>query len=256
MTISNGVLNNRNAIVTGASGSIGAAIAVALSLEGAKVALHYHRNKCDEAVDLIRKTKGKHCLVQADISQIGFEVDLLNHVEKQLAKPDILVNCAADQSLANIADMPVSSFDEMMQTNLNSVFALSREFANRLSAKQTQHAAIVNISSMEATRPAQGHGHYATSKAALEMLTKSMALEYGHTGMRVNAIAPGLITRDNIEHEWPQGVERWLDACPSGRLGTPQDIANAVVFLCSASAGFINGTTLTIDGGMAATPGW
>lgn len=254
--MTNKSLQGRTALVTGASGEIGAAIAIALANEGANLALHYHRNECGQIIETIQKNGGKYCAVQADLGDPGFETGLLDRIENQLARPDILVNCAASQTLANIADMPDSNFSKMMQTNLNSVFALSREFANRLEKQQANHAAIVNISSIEATRPAIGHGHYATSKAALEMLTKSFALEYGHTGMRVNAVAPGLIVREGIKKDWPEGVNRWNSACPLGRMGTPGDVANAVVFLTSGFAGFINGTVLTIDGGMSATPGW
>ncbi|MCP5038055.1 MAG: SDR family oxidoreductase, partial [Rhodobacteraceae bacterium] len=144
------------------------------------------------------------------------------------------------------------AFSQMMSTNAGAAVSLSREFANR----QKEGGAIVNISSIEARRPALGHGAYATSKAALEMLTRAMALEFGPVGLRVNAIAPGLIEREGIKNAWPGGVARWQKTCPLGRMGRPEDIAEAAVFLASRAAGFVNGTVLTVDGGMSVVPGW
>ena len=123
-------------------------------------------------------------------------------------------------------------------------------------AEQGSSAAVINISSIEGSRPAPGHGHYSTSKAALEMLTKSAALEFGPIGLRVNAIAPGLIWRDGIEEGWPEGVKAWNAAAPLGRLVQPDDIANAVVFLSSDAAASITGIVLTIDCGLSIKPGW
>lgn len=240
-------LHEKNALVTGVSGTIGAAIMGALQRAGAKVAGQYRgaAPRCKAA-----------CLVQADLSAPGFEAALLDRVNADLGPVDILVNCAAMQDVAPLHDMTPAGFSSMQAVNVTAAFALSAEFARRLTAEQAQDAAIVNISSIEGSRPAQGHGAYATSKAALEMLTKSMALEYGASGLRVNAVAPGLIARPGITDAWPEGVERWENACPLGRMGQPDDIANAVVFLASGQAGFIHGTVLTIDGGMFAVPGW
>ncbi len=239
-------LTGKTALVTGASGGIGAAIADGLTKAGARVALHYNHTK--------PTVKGA-CIVRADLGQAGFERGLLDDAKAQIGAVDILVNCAASQDVGALADMSVDDFSQMQDLNVAAVFALSREFTRRL-GDNADGATIVNISSIEATRPAQYHGAYATSKAALEMLTKSMALEYGATGLRVNAIAPGLIARDGIKNAWPDGVGRWENACPLGRMGQPEDIANAVVFLASDAASFINGTVLTIDGGMDVVAGW
>ena len=247
---------NKTVLITGASGGIGSQIVIAFAKQGAKVAMQYHTNKPIKAIESIQQFDTKHCTIKADICANNFQIDLLNQVESNLAKPDILINCAASQDVATYDEMTIEQFDDMMKSNLTSAFALSREFANRLTSKVARHASIINISSIEGTRPAIGHGHYATSKAAVEMLTKSMALEYGPKGLRVNAIAPGLVARDGIETAWPEGVKSWNSNCPLGRMANASDIANAAIFLASEEAAFINGTTITVDGGMSATPGW
>ena len=247
---------NRTALVTGASGGIGQAIALRLAKEGFKVALHYNKNQPAKTIQKISEDNGICQAFRADLTKSGFETNLLNAIKSDLGTPDILINNAAIQDIAPLQTMTRTQFDAMTDTNVGAVFSLSKEFAIRLTPQQAKHAAIINISSIEASRPAPGHAHYAASKAALEMLTKSFAFEYGKTGLRVNAIAPGLIFRQGIEQAWPQGVDSWNKACPLGRMGQPDDIANAVAFLISDAASFINGTVLTIDGGLSATPGW
>ena len=113
-----------------------------------------------------------------------------------------------------------------------------------------------SISSIEGSRPAAGHSHYATSKSALIMATRAAALELGAHGIRVNSVSPGLVNREGLGDDWPEGVERWRRAAPLGRLGEPEDIADAVAFLVSPAAGWITGHDLVIDGGMSAVPGW
>ncbi len=245
MTSEHGDLTGKTALVTGASGTIGAAIVTLLAARGAKVAAQYNTKPPESK-------NSSHLEVQADLSSAGFEAELLDKVNQHLGIPDILVNNAAMQDVAMLAASDLAEFRRMQAVNIDAAFTLSREFASR----QTGPAAIINISSIEATRPASGHGAYAISKAALEMLTRSMALEFGPAGLRVNAIAPGLIAREGIEQDWPEGVARWEKSCPAGRMGHPSEIAEAVAFLASDAAGFINGTILTIDGGMSVVPGW
>ena len=116
--------------------------------------------------------------------------------------------------------------------------------------------AIVNIASIEGLQPADGHSHYAASKAAVLMHTRAAALELGRHGIRVNAVAPGLIERVDLAADWPDGVRRWQSACPLGRLGQPDDVADAVLFLASDAARWITGATLVVDGGMLTRSTW
>ena len=249
------LFEGKTVLVTGASGGIGEAIARAFSLGGANLSLQYHNNRPDILEAEIIQNGSKCICVKSDLTVDGFETSLLDEIGTALGPVDILINCAASQDVSNFDNMSASDFNAMMQVNVGAVFALSKRFAERLPSKNDD-AAIVNISSLEASRPAKGHGHYASSKAALEMLTKAMALEYGASGLRVNAVAPGLIARNSIENDWPEGVNRWNEACPLERLGSPQDVADAVLFLASPQARWITGSILSVDGGMSAGPGW
>jgi NAD(P)-dependent dehydrogenase (short-subunit alcohol dehydrogenase family) len=104
--------------------------------------------------------------------------------------------------------------------------------------------------------PAAGHSHYAASKAGLLMLTRSCTLEYGCRGIRTNAVSPGLIARDDIEKNWPDGVARWHDNVPLERMGLSTDVADAVLFLLSPAARWISGVNLVVDGGMSSVSRW
>jgi NAD(P)-dependent dehydrogenase (short-subunit alcohol dehydrogenase family) len=101
-----------------------------------------------------------------------------------------------------------------------------------------------------------GHGHYATSKAGLVMLTRAAALEFGAARIRVNTVSPGLIDREGLQKDWPDGVARWLERVPLGRIGAPNDVADAVLFLLSPAARWISGANLIVDGGMSTQGKW
>jgi NAD(P)-dependent dehydrogenase (short-subunit alcohol dehydrogenase family) len=117
--------------------------------------------------------------------------------------------------------------------------------------------AIVNIASIEGLQPAFDHSHYAASKAAVIMHTRAAALELGSRGIRVNCVSPGLIdVAGRLEHAWPSGVERWHAAAPLHRLGRPDDVADAVLFLASDAARWITGANLVVDGGVLARNTW
>lgn len=120
----------------------------------------------------------------------------------------------------------------------------------------TATASVTHIASVEAGHPAPLHAHYAAAKAAVVMHARSAALEYGPYGIRVNTVSPGLVDRDGLEEEWPEGVRRWHAAVPTGRLGRPEDIGDACVFLASPMASWISGHDLVVDGGVSARPTW
>lgn len=240
------------ALLTGASSGIGPAIATELDRAGARVALQYHHNESG-ATALAKQLANQHVTLQADLSIEAEVRSLFAETVNQLGPISILINCAAaeSQNVESLTNIAIEKWSATMRTNVDAPLILTQMFAG-----QGNPGAIVNISSIEASRPAIGHSHYSTSKAALEMLTKSSALEYGEKGIRVNAIAPGLIWREGIEEGWPEGVNAWQDASPLGKLVRPEDIANAVLFLASERAASITGTVLTIDAGMSIKPGW
>ena len=241
-------LDGKRALVTGASSGLGPIIATALDAAGASVGIHYHQN-LEGAESLAATLTNPTTLLQSDLSQLESVASLF----EAAAPVNILVNCAAaeSQNVEDLDKLDSELWRNTQQTNVEAPLVLIQKLAEQRSA-----AAVINISSIEGSRPAPGHGHYSTSKAALEMLTKSAALEFGPIGLRVNAIAPGLIWRDGIEEGWPEGVKAWNAAAPLGRLVQPDDIASAVVFLSSDAAASITGIVLTIDCGLSIKPGW
>ena len=196
--------------------------------------------------------------VQAKLSELKDASRLFKEASKALGPLDVLVNCAAadSQSVADLPDISEDLWSSTMTTNVDAPMLLSQLFAAQEVVGKKGGGSIINISSIEGSRPAPGHSHYATSKAALEMLTKASALEFGSRGIRVNAIAPGLINRAGIEEGWPEGVAAWKAAAPLGRLVDPFDIASTCVFLASPMSSSISGTVLTVDCGLSIKPGW
>ena len=179
----------------------------------------------------------------------------IHEVLRQHGTLDLIVNNAAIQPVQMLADTSPSDWRSVHAANLDSAFFVTRCAARSWQAKG-RGGAIVNIASIEGSDPAAGHGHYASSKAGLIMLTRACALEYGPAGIRVNAVSPGLIDRAGLADAWPEGVDRWLDRAPLGRLGTPNDVADAVLFLLSPAARWISGANLVVDGGMSAQNRW
>jgi NAD(P)-dependent dehydrogenase (short-subunit alcohol dehydrogenase family) len=153
------------------------------------------------------------------------------------------------------ADMSAIEWQQVVAANLDSAVNVSREAIRRMCG-QDSGGTIVNIASIEGTDPAMGHSHYATSKAGLLMLTRSLTLEYAGKGIRVNAVSPGLIDRKGIEDDWPEGVARWQEYAPLERMGDTTDVADAVLFLLSPASRWISGVNLVVDGGMSTVSRW
>ena len=241
-------LSGETVLVTGASGNIGAAIATRLAEAGASIIAHYNSNE-RAARELIERL-GQGETVQADLSDEA-AVDAMFSSNQ----PTLLVHNAAVQPAAALGDMSLADWRDMMAANLDSAFLLTQRAAKAWIAAG-RAGAIVNIGSIEGMDPAAGHGHYATSKAALLMLTRAAALEFGSSNIRVNCVAPGLVDREGLARDWPDGVGRWHDRVPLGRIGSPIDVADAVLFLLSPAARWISGANLVVDGGMSAQSKW
>ncbi len=142
-----------------------------------------------------------------------------------------------------------------MTANLYSAFLVTQAAAKSMRQRKVS-GSIVKIASIEGLDPASGHGHYATTKAGLIMFTRACALEYGDDRIRVNSVSPGLIDREGLDEDWPDGVARWHDKAPLKRMGLPNDVADAVLFLVSPAARWISGANLVVDGGMSAQSKW
>ncbi len=244
-------LNERVAIVTGASGNIGAGIARRLHEAGASVVAHASSNPysvlqlADELGDRVVTAAGD---VERDAGAIcRAAIDSFGAL-------DILVNNAAVQPVAALESIDTVDVAELLRVNVGGVAAMTREAASVMAERGS--GAIVNISSIEGLQPAFSHSHYASSKAAVIMHTRAAALELGPAGIRVNCVSPGLIDADRLDLAWPEGVARWQAAAPLHRLGTPADVADAVLFLASPAARWISGANLVVDGGVLAHNTW
>ncbi len=240
-------------LISGAGGGIGRGIALRFAEAGANVIVHCHSRAEDgqkTVAEIARLGVGGAISVQADLTQPDganafIEAGMRNH-----GRVDALINNAGAYPLHSLIDMDVAQWRAVLDANLTSAMLVTRAFAQVALAE----SAIVNITSIEAFHPAPAHSHYSAAKAALEMFTRSGALELAPRGIRVNAVAPGLIWREGIAEAWPDGVQRWLAKAPLGRLGQADDVADACLFLASPAARWITGTSLTVDGGMHASP--
>ena len=245
-------LAGQTALVTGAGRGIGAAIARRLSEAGAAVAVHY-RSSADGAervASAIRDGGGTAVTVTADLTR-GAEADrLVAETVDALGGLDVLINNAGIYPVSPLLEMTEEEWDAVVDANLKSVFVTTRAAARTMA--ENRRGAIVNIASVEGEKPAPMHSHYTSAKAGVLMHTRSAALELGPAGIRVNAVSPGLIWKRGIEEEWPEGVDRWLDAAPLGRMGLPEEVADACLFLASPAARWVTGANLAVDGGVLA----
>jgi NAD(P)-dependent dehydrogenase (short-subunit alcohol dehydrogenase family) len=244
----------RVALVTGAGSGFGRVIARRFAEAGARVAVHY-RGSQDGAVQIVREIAaagGEARSFAADLTVEGEPERLVDEVAAAFGPLGVLVNNAGGYPLADLLQIKAADWDTVLAQNLRTALACLQAAGRRMAARG--EGAIVNVTSIQAFRPAPGLAHYSAAKAGLEMLTRSAAIELGPSGVRVNAVAPGLVRREGLERAWPEGVARYVAAAPLGRIAEPEDVADACLFLASRAARFVTGTTLVVDGGVLAAP--
>ncbi len=238
------------AIVTGAGRGIGRAIAVELAEQGAKIVVNYSRSAeaAEHTVSIIRETGGEALAVQADVADSTQTSNLFSHALEHFKQVDILVNNAGITRDKLILRMTDEDWDSVIDTNLKGAFLTCRAAA-KLMVKQ-KSGIIVNVGSVMGRVGGAGQVNYCASKAGLIGLTKSLAKELGGRNIRVNAVAPGFIETEMTEQLKEDYREVILKQIPMARFGDAGDIARVVSFLCSPAAAYIQGETITVDGGL------
>jgi pteridine reductase len=238
-----GSLREKRALVTGAGQRVGQAIALALGAQGMRVAVHYHQSQAgaEHTGAEIQKRGGRAVLLSADLSSRAAARDLVDRAVAELGGLDLLVASAASFERVPLSEIDDAAWDRSLGLNLASPFALVQQ---AVPALQAARGSVVLITCSSATVPMKNYLPYVVSKGALKHLMKTLALELAPQ-IRVNAVAPGTVMPPESYDR--QAVARLERAIPLGRVGSPDDIARAVVFL--ASAPFVTGHELTVDGG-------
>ena len=245
-------LDGKVALVTGASRGIGAVVACRLAQAGAKVGVNYHTSTeaAGIIVDSVNKSGGDALLVGGDVSQEDNAERVIKELVDHYGSIDILVNNAGINKDQLLIRMKSEDFDSVMDVNLRGAFLCTR-FAMTHMIRQ-RSGRVINSSSVVGLSGTPGQANYAAAKAGLVGLTKAVAREVASRNVTVNALAPGYITTAMVDELNEETQEKILSNIPMGRFGTPEDVAEAVVFLASDGASYITGQVLTIDGGMIA----
>ena len=243
------------ALVTGASSGIGRATARALGAEGATVALGGRRRDRLEEVAAELNAKGVKTLVlTGDVKEEATAAAWVKQVVDAFGGLDVLVNAAGVIGNGSVMDTTAESWRHVMASNVDSILWMTRAAAEPLKARK---GAIVNVSSVAGgVRPYPGLASYCVSKGAVDMLTRCSALDFAPFGVRVNAIAPGVVVTElhtvtNAVADYAAFLERGKTTHPIGRVGNAEEVATLILYLCSDEAGWVTGANVSIDGGRA-----
>src|SRR5580692_10337852 len=246
-------LQGKVAIVTGASSGIGQGIAKRLGFEGAKIIVDYvgSPDGANETARAIKDAGSEAEIVQADVTSADAVRALVDAAWSRFGSADILVNNAGMEKKSDFWDTTEDDYDKILAVNLRGPFFLSQAFVRRLrDAKRPGR--IINISSVHEDMVFPGFATYCCSKGGMRMLMRDLAVELGPLGITVNNVAPGAIAtpiNKALLEDKPK-LNALLANIPLGRMGTPEDVAGLVAFLCSDDASYITGSTFVIDGGL------
>ncbi len=243
-------LEGRKAIVTGASRGIGKGIAIKFAKEGAFVGINFHesKEKAEETLEIVNKYS-EGMLLKGDVCAQDDAKRIVCEFYERYQGIDILVNNAGIYNRNNLESTSIDDYDRTMEVNVRGPFILSKFCLPYL--KESDHGKIIIISSQLAFKGSTHGTAYVTSKAALIGLTRALALELGPEGITVNAIAPGTIDTDIISSYSEEKKEIRAANIPIGRIGTPEDIANAALYLASDMGSYVTGEIIGVNGGSA-----
>ena len=257
MTTQESSLTGKIALVTGGGRGIGRAIALRLAQAGADVAINYHRNvaPAEETAELIRGMGRKAMVARANLSKPEDIDALFDIIVETLGGLDIFISSAASGFNRPAVEQKVTGWDWSMNVNARAFLFAAQRAVPLMEARGGGH--IVAISSPGSTRVLPEYIAVGASKAALESLTRYLAVELAPKNIVVNAVSPGMVMTDALKHFSvlgdPQVIERNVENTPAGRMVTPEDVAELVAFLCSPAAFLIRGQVITIDGGFTLT---
>jgi len=237
-------------VVTGAGSGLGRAVALRLAAGGARVVVSdLVEEGGRETVEQITAKGGTAFFVAADVSAPDSVAELFTAADGHLGGLDLAVNNAGiGQVPGDLHELPVEAWDAVLGVDLKGTFLCLREELTRMVA--AGHGSIVNMASNAGTKNAAGMAAYTAAKHGVVGLTKNAALQYARRNIRVNAVCPGTILTPGLAAFGPEQQAEWADLIPMGRMGTPEEVADAVAYLLSAEAGFVTGHSLLIDGGL------
>lgn len=244
------LLEGKVAIITGATRGIGRGVAMAFADQGAHVAFTYS-SSVQAAEELVQELKAKGIQAkgyQSNAADFGAAQQLVDEILKDFNTVDVLVNNAGITKDNLLMRMSEADFDQVIEINLKSVFNMTK--AVQRTMLKNRKGSIINMSSVVGIKGNAGQANYAASKAGVVGFSKSVALELGSRNIRCNVIAPGFIETEMTAKLGEDVVKGWREAIPLKRGGTPEDVANACVFLASDMSGYITGQVLNVDGGM------
>jgi 3-oxoacyl-[acyl-carrier protein] reductase len=242
-------LTNKIALVTGSSRGIGRAIALRLAEDGCSIVINYKSNSwsAEQVVKQIKKMERKVIPVQCYVSNFADVEDMIRKVKSEFGRIDILVNNVGPFLYKTIFDTTIQEWHEILNSNLNSVFYCCKAVVPIM--REQRSGVIINIGAPNAERT-QGYLKncaYAVAKTGMVVFSKSLAKEEAQNGIRVNVVNPGFIETENYTEEMKKDMPRQV---PLKRLGKPEEIANAVAFLCSDEASYITGAVINVHGGL------
>lgn len=242
------LLEGKRVLVTGAGRGIGRQIAISMAEEGAVVLAAAHSEKnLHETAEKVKAVGGKIYCKAFDVADYEKSEEAVKELVSLAGGLDIVVNCAGIFKEANFVDMTPQQWQETINTDLNSLYNVTHPAIPYIIEAK---GSVINIGSQDAFYGCVGYSHYSAAKAGLVGLTRTLARELGPLGVRVNCVAPGITETEMTKERIETGRQGYLDKLPVGRIGLPEDIANAVVFLASEKSAYITGQVLHCNGGM------
>ena len=248
-------LEGKRALVTGGNSGIGAAIALGLADAGAKVAINYASHSADELVQTIKQKHGEAISIQADVSDPNAVGDLFRQLDVAWSGIDILINNAGIDGASALGwEADIAAWRQVIEVNLFGAFYCAREALKRMVPQRS--GVVLSTTSVHEEIAWSGYSAYTASKAAVSMLTKTLAQEAAPHGVRVLAVGPGAIKTPINRSVWsdPKSLQDLLQKIPLHRIGEPEEIAQMVVVLVSDVASYVTGRTIFVDGGMTDYP--